>query len=738
MAFDEQGQADNYQRRLDICKRSYDLLTHRCNFYPEDIIFDVNVLVVATGMQEHANYGKDFIDAVRSLKKQYPKCHFSGGISNISFSFRGNEPVREAMHSIFLYHAIVAGLDIGIVNPGQLSIYEKIDSKLKNLIEDVLFNRREDATERLLNFADSFKGESKSNVETNIWRKLPIEKRMIHALVKGISDFVDEDTEELRHLYDHPLKVIEDSLMKGMSKVGELFGSGQMFLPQVVKSARVMKKSVAYLIPFIEALKTKDNSKKETIILATVKGDVHDIGKNIVGVVLACNNYDIVDLGVMVPTEKIITAAKERQAKAIGLSGLITPSLHEMVQVAKEMEKQNLKIPLLIGGATTSKIHTAVKIEPVFKKDSVVHVLDASKAVNVCSSLFNEIESVKYKKEIQKEYEKIRVSHLNKKQKLTPLLAARANPYKINWDHYQSPVPQQLGIQVLKNYSLEEIAKYIDWSPFFHTWELYGTYPKILTDKVVGIEANRLFNEGQNMLKKILSKKLLQAQAVFGLFAVERKDDDINVLVDDSKKYCFHFLRQQLASGDKKNFKSLVDFIRPGELGKDYMGCFAVSCGFNAKDLEDKYKSKGDDYNSIMVAAIADRLAEAFAELLHLKVRQEYWGYETVNPSLKIELKDLIKENYQGIRPAPGYAACPDHLEKRVIWDLLNVNQNTGIQLTDSCAMFPGASVSGYYFAHPESHYFSIRKIGADQYQEYIKRRGIGKQTAENFLASLI
>ncbi len=699
MAFDEKGQADSYERKVEICSRAYSILTEQVGFPPEDIIFDPNIFAVATGIEEHNEYGKAFINAAKTIKDTLPRVHISGGVSNLSFSFRGNNGVREAMHSAFLYHAIQAGMDMGIVNAGQLTVYDDIASDLKERVEDVLFNRREDATERLVEIAEEFRGLKRSEVKDLSWRENSVEERLSHALVEGIIDYIDEDTEQARQKYDRPIHVIEGPLMDGMNVVGDLFGSGKMFLPQVVKSARVMKKAVAHLIPFIErekdelGLTGKSNGK---IVMATVKGDVHDIGKNIVGVVLGCNGYDIVDLGVMVPADKILSTAKEEGADIIGLSGLITPSLDEMVHVASEMERLNFDIPLLIGGATTSRKHTAVKIEENYSGPSI-HVIDASRAVGVVSKLMNENEKDGFIAEVKDDFQQIRETRAKKITK-SPLSieTARERKHQIDWDNYQPFTPDVQGVKVFEDYPLEELVDYIDWSPFFHAWELKGTYPKILSDQKYGNEAQKLFDDGQNLLDRIISDKLLTAKGVIGIHPAQAKDE--SVVTGD---VAFNFARQMVDKGANGTNYSLADFIAPKN---DFIGTFAVTTGHGLESIVKEYEDQFDDYNAIIAKVLADRLAEAFAERLHERVRKEFWGYAADET---LDNAKLIKEKYQGIRPAPGYPACPDHLEKDKIWALLNVEENTGITLTESRAMYPAASVSGWYFSHPESRYFS-------------------------------
>ena len=731
MAFDERGQADTFERKIEVCKRAYDLLVQKAGFAPQDIIFDPNVLTVGTGMEEHANYAVDFIRATKWIKENLPLAKVSGGISNISFSFRGNNVVREAMHSAFLYHAISAGLDMGIVNAGQLAVYDEVPKDLLGLVEDVLLNRRPDATERLIKFADSVKQKGKTEVVADEWRNEPVEKRLEHALVKGIVDFIEADAEEARQKLGKPLLVIEGPLMAGMNVVGDLFGAGKMFLPQVVKSARVMKKAVAYLQPFMEAEKQASGNAKQAagrIVLATVKGDVHDIGKNIVGVVLACNNYEVIDLGVMVPCEKILAAARESKADIIGLSGLITPSLDEMVHVAREMEREGLKLPLLIGGATTSKAHTAVKIAPNYN-EPVVHVLDASRAVPVASSLISGEQKPKFAAQVREEYEKLRTQHAGPKVKLLGLAEARANAPKLKYDDL--PKPEFTSGKTITP-SISELTRFIDWTPFFHTWELRGVYPKILQHEKHGEEARKLFAEAQILLEKITKEKLLQPQGVYGFFPANRIGDDVELYTDASRSKVlttFHFLRQQMEKGDGTPNWSLSDFIGPKGT-PDYIGAFAVTSGHGLDALVKKYKADNDDYNAIMAEALADRLAEVFAEWLHWRARQE-WGYGT-HENLKPE--DLIEEKYRGIRPAAGYPACPDHTEKKILWEVLDVQKNAGIQLTESFAMWPGSSVSGLYFAHPDSKYFAVGKLGRDQIEDYHVRKGQTVQEVERWL----
>ncbi len=784
MAFDERGQADSFERRIAVCQRAYDLLVQKVGFPPQDIIFDPNVLTVGTGMEEHANYAVDFIRATKWIKENLPHAKVSGGISNVSFSFRGNNAVREAMHSAFLYHAIKAGLDMGIVNAGMLAVYEEVPKDLLALVEDVLLNRRPDATERLIKFAESVKQKGKAEVVEDEWRKGTIEERLSHALVKGVVDFIDADIEEARQKYGKPLLVIEGPLMAGMNVVGDLFGAGKMFLPQVVKSARVMKKAVAYLQPFMEAEKKAAGGVHKNagkVLMATVKGDVHDIGKNIVGVVLGCNNYEVIDLGVMVPCEKILQAAREQNVDIIGLSGLITPSLDEMAHVAREMERQGLKLPLLIGGATTSKAHTAVKIAPGYGQP-VVHVLDASRAVPVVSSLISKEQRPAFAAQIREEYDRVRAQHAGSRAKLLSLEAARANAPKLKYDDL--PKPEFTGVRVLSSgsapasgavfrasrktsgasgdharselsarapkaageapalpISLADLVPFIDWSPFFHTWELRGVYPKILQHEKHGEEARKLFADAQKLLDEIVGKKLIQPHGVYGFFPANRVGDDVELYTDESRSKVltkFHFLRQQIEKGDGTPNWCLADFVAPKHstfniqhsTPNDHIGAFAATSGHGLDELVKKFKADHDDYNAIMAEALADRLAEAFAEFLHKRVREE-WGYGKAE---KLTTEDLIGEKYRGIRPAAGYPACPDHTEKGILWKLLDVEKNAGIKLTESFAMWPGSSVSGLYFAHPESKYFAAGKLGRDQLLDYHVRKGLTLQEAERWL----
>ena len=751
MAFDEVGQADNYDRRVEISQRSYNILVNEVGFPPEDIIFDLNIFPVATGMDEHKKNALDFINATTWVRENLPHCSVSGGVSNVSFSFRGNNPVREAMHSVFLYHAIKAGMNMGIVNPTMLEVYDDIPKDLLERVEDVMLNRRDDATERLLDFAESVVGKAKESKVDLSWREEPLQNRITRALVKGIDQYIIEDVEEARKAADKPIEVIEVSLMTGMNVVGDLFGSGKMFLPQVVKSARVMKKAVAYLLPYIEEEKLLNPQEGDTegngkILMATVKGDVHDIGKNIVSVVLACNNYEIVDLGVMVPPEKIIAAAIEHNVDVIGLSGLITPSLDEMVHLAKEMERKNFKVPLLIGGATTSKAHTAVKIDPQYSQ-AVVHVNDASRAVTVVGDLLQKDTSEGYKKSIKEDYDVFRDKFLKRsvQKEYKSIHEARENKFKIDWTVAEIVKPNELGIQVMEDMDLEKLVSFIDWTPFFRSWELHGKYPDILSDKVVGEQATDLFKDAQKMLSEILKEKKLKAKAIFGLFPANTiNHDDIELECQpehllgatdevESSIFTFRTLRQQLQRREGVPDYALADFIAPKETGvRDYIGCFCVSTGFGTSDLATQYEKDLDDYNAIMIKALADRLAEAFAEYLHKEVRTKHWGY-AANEDLANE--ELISEMYKGIRPAPGYPACPDHLEKLTIWELLQVEEKIGVKLTESLAMWPAASVSGYYFGNPEARYFGLGKIKKDQVADFANRKGISLEVATKWLA---
>ncbi|MBA4746202.1 MAG: methionine synthase [Muricauda sp.] len=734
MAFDEVGQADNLERRIEIAKRSYDVLVNKVKFPPEDIIFDLNIFPVATGMEEHRRNAVDFIEATRWVKENLPYCSVSGGVSNVSFSFRGNNPVREAINSAFLFHAIKAGMNIGIVNPTMLEVYDDIPKDLLEHVEDVLLDRRDDATERLLEFAETVVGTAKESKVDLSWREEPLQDRITRALVKGIDQYIIEDVEEARQQAAKPLHVIEGNLMTGMNVVGDLFGSGKMFLPQVVKSARVMKKAVAYLTPYIEASKDKNAKAAGKILMATVKGDVHDIGKNIVSVVLACNNYEIVDLGVMVPPEKIINEAKEKQVDIIGLSGLITPSLDEMVFLAKEMERQNFEVPLLIGGATTSKAHTAVKIDPQYSQ-AVVHVNDASRAVTVVGDLLQDETSAGYKKSIKLDYESFREKFLKrgKQKEYLTLEQARKNKLEIEWDPSDIKKPNQLGIQVWEDFDLTKLKEYIDWSPFFRSWDLHGKYPDILTDEVVGEQAKELFKDAKELLNQVLDEKLLKAKAIFGLFPANQINEDDIEVEKEEETFIFRTLRQQLKKREGVPNIALADFIAPKASGiQDYIGCFCVSAGFGTQELAAQFEKNHDDYNSIMIKALADRFAEAFAEYLHKEVRTKYWGY-AVDENL--DNTELIKEKYRGIRPAPGYPACPDHLEKLTIWEMMDVEEKIGVKLTDSLAMWPAASVSGYYFGHPQAKYFGLGKIKQDQVQDFAERKNMKLEEAQKWLA---
>lgn len=735
MAFDEVGQADNLGRRIEISKRSYDILVNKIGFPAEDIIFDLNIFPVATGMDEHRRNAIDFIEATRWVRQNLPYASVSGGVSNVSFSFRGNDTVREAMHSVFLYHAIQAGMNIGIVNPAMLEVYDEINKELLELVEDVILDRREDATERLLDYSEKHKSVKKEKTEDLEWRNNPLQERITYALVKGIDRFIEEDVEEARQLAERPLHVIEINLMTGMGVVGDLFGSGKMFLPQVVKSARVMKKAVAYLQPFIEAEKDGSKPANGKILMATVKGDVHDIGKNIVSVVLGCNNYEIVDLGVMVPAEKIIQTAIAEKVDVIGLSGLITPSLDEMVYIASELERQNLDFPLLIGGATTSKAHTAVKIDLKYK-NAVVHVNDASRAVNVVSSLLGD-RNKEYVSDLKNDYSDFREKFLNRQvdKDYVSIEEARENHFKIDWENEEIFTPNNLGIKVIENQDLNELLPFIDWSPFFRSWDLHGKYPNILEDEIVGEQAKELFKDAQVILKRILDEKLLTAKAVFGIFKANSNETDDIIIFDENNNEQVRFLtlRQQAQRSKGKDYLALSDFIAPKSSGKtDYMGAFCVTTGFGTDELAAEYEKANDDYNAIMVKALADRFAEAYAEFLHKKVRTEYWGY-AVQEELSNE--ELIAEKYKGIRPAPGYPACPDHLEKKTIWNLLKAEENTGVFLTESLAMFPTASVSGYYFGSPHAKYFGLGKITEDQLKDYADRRSCSIQEARKWLS---
>ena len=745
MAFDEQGQADTLQRKVQICTRSYHLLV-AMGFPPEDIIFDPNIFAIATGIEEHNNYGVDFIEATRIIKQTLPYAKVSGGVSNVSFSFRGNEPIREAIHTAFLYHAIRAGMTMGIVNAGQLGVYSDIPAELLEKVEDVILNRRTDATERLVEFAETFKGQKKEQIEDLAWRNEPLQQRLTHALVKGISTYIVEDTEaarvEIEKQGGRPIQVIEGPLMEGMSVVGDLFGAGKMFLPQVVKSARVMKQAVAHLLPFIEAEKklSGDSKPKGKIVIATVKGDVHDIGKNIVTVVLQCNNYEVINMGVMVPSAQILDMARREKADIIGLSGLITPSLEEMAHVAKEMQREGFTIPLLIGGATTSRVHTAVKIAPHYE-GSTVWVPDASRAVGVCSNLLSQDLQARYVQEIKDEYEKVRNQHKNKKgpAKLLTLAEARVNAFKTDWENYQPYQPELIGIRTLNNYPLEKIVPYVDWTPFFQAWELAGRYPDILKDEVVGETASQLFRDAQVMLKKIVEQKWLGANAVIGLFPANSVGDDIEIYTDQTRSkiaMTYHCLRQQDQKPSGKPNRCLSDFIAPKETGiQDTIGLFAVGAGFGIDERIKAFEEANDDYSAIVLKALADRLAEGFAEHMHARVRREFWGYAKDE---NLTNGQLINEEYRGIRPAPGYPACPDHTEKGALFAVLSATENAGIVITESFAMVPTAAVSGFYFSHPESTFFAVGKIGKDQVEDYAKRKGWTLEEAERWLAPVL
>lgn len=751
MAFDEIGQADTKERKVEICHRAYKILTEQVGFAPQDIIFDPNIFAIATGIEEHNNYAVDFIEATREIKRLMPLAKVSGGVSNVSFSFRGNDHVREAIHSVFLLHAIKAGMDMGIVNAGQLVVYDEIEPTLRELCEDVILNRNNDnneATEKLIQHAETVKAKGKVEIKDEAWRKEPVEKRLAHSLINGITDYIDQDTEEARQKYPRPLDVIEGPLMDGMNIVGDLFGTGKMFLPQVVKSARVMKKSVAILTPYIEQEKeerkqahlaagtiNEETAGAAKILLATVKGDVHDIGKNIVGVVLGCNGYDIVDMGVMVPADKILDAAEREQADIIGLSGLITPSLDEMVHIAREMKRRNMKQPLLIGGATTSRMHTAVKIAPEYD-NGVVHVLDASRSVTVAGSLLNKEQKTPFLEELVQEYSKLKEGFDNKKsvKQYLPYAEALQNKVAINWDSYTPPTPSFTGTKVFDNYDLNELRTFIDWKPFFITWEMHGNFPEILTDAVVGAEATKLYKDANALLDKIIAEKWLTAKGVIGFWEASSNNDDVEVRTEKEKvQLCFH--RQQIKKAPGQPNLSLADFISPASANKkDYIGAFAVSIHGIEPHLQ-KFEAAHDDYNKIMLQALADRFAEAFAEALHLHTRKEYWGYDTQE---QLTPEELIKEKYKGIRPAPGYPACPDHTEKYKLFDLLNAQNNAGISLTESLAMYPAASVCGWYFSHPQSQYFGIGKIEEDQFKDYAARKGMDEATAEKWLRPIL
>ena len=735
MAFDEKGQADNYERRIEICKRSYDILVDKVGFPAQDIIFDPNIFPVATGMDEHKLNALDFFRATKWIRENLPYANVSGGVSNVSFSFRGNDKVREAMHSAFLYHAIQNGMTMGIVNPEMLEIYDEIDKNLLEHVEDVLLNRRDDATELLLALAESYVGDVKVNEkQIQEWRNGSIQERLTHSLVKGIDEFIEIDTEEARANSAKAIEVIEVNLMAGMNVVGDLFGSGKMFLPQVVKSARVMKKAVAYLLPYIEAEKTGNSSSAGKVLMATVKGDVHDIGKNIVAVVLGCNNFEIIDLGVMVAPEKIIEAAVREKVDIIGLSGLITPSLDEMVYLTKEMDKLNIKIPIMIGGATTSRAHTAVKIAPEYKQ-TVIHVNDASRAVTVASNLLQKETKENYVKAIREEYDKLREGYLSRSRdkNFLTIEQARKNKFQIDWQNYKPSKPNFIGTKTVE-VEISELIPFIDWTPFFQSWQLFGKFPKILVDDVVGTEATNLYNDALFMLDKIVSEKWFTAKGILGVFPANQiNDDDIQLKTDNQQLTTFLTLRQQSQKTEGAPNIALADFIAPKDSGiQDYIGCFCVSTGFGVEEKAKEYEKDLDDYNSIMVKALADRLAEAFAEYLHLKVRKEIWGYSSGENLNNLE---LIKEEYKGIRPAPGYPACPDHLEKATLWRLLDIENEIGVKLTESMAMWPAASVSGYYFANPQSKYFGLGKIKEDQVIDYAKRRGISTEIATKWLS---
>lgn len=740
MAFDEKGQADSFERKIEICKRSYDILTQKVKFPPQDIIFDPNILTIATGMEEHNNYAVDFIRATKWIKENLPYAKLSGGVSNISFSFRGNNYVREAMHSAFLFHAINAGMDMGIVNAGMISVYDEIPKDLLELVEDVILNRRSDATERLLDFAETVKKSGKTSREDDTWRNAPVEERLKHALIKGITDYIEQDVEEARKKYSRPLEVIEGPLMEGMNVVGDLFAEGKMFLPQVVKSARVMKKAVAYLTPFIEKEKSNSKNIAGKILLATVKGDVHDIGKNIVAVVLGCNNYEVIDLGVMVPAEKILQTAREKNVDIIGLSGLITPSLDEMVHVAKEMERNGFKVPLLIGGATTSKLHAAVKIAPNYSYPTI-HVLDASRSVTVAGNLMNRNLRDKYIRSVKQEYDRMRIMHGKRtNQKIfISINEARKKGFKTNWENLEITSPNITGIKVFRDFPLEKIRNRVDWTPFFITWEMKGKYPSIFKDPKYGKEALKLHEDANLLLDEIISRKLLTANAVIGIFPANSSGDDIIVYSDDKRKKkiaVLHTLRQQMVKTNDMPYLALSDFIAPAESGvKDYIGAFAVTAGIGIEGVLKHYDQKKDVYSEIMIKALADRLAEAFAELMHEYVRKEYWGYARDE---NFTNEELIAEKYRGIRPAPGYPAQPDHTEKITLFKLLDVESNTGIYLTENLAMYPAASVCGLYIAHPGSKYFNVGKINKDQVEDYAERKGISVNEVEKWLAPVL
>lgn len=748
MAFDEAGQADTYQRKIDICARAYKILVDEMGFPPEDIIFDPNVFAIATGIEEHDNYGVDFIEATRWIRQNLPYAHISGGVSNLSFSFRGNEPVREAMHAVFLYHAIKAGMDMGIVNAGQLAVYDQIDPELREACEDVVLNRKPKAggtaTERMLEIAERFKGGAREEkVRDLAWREWPVEKRLEHALVNGITEFIEADTEEARLAAERPLHVIEGPLMAGMNVVGDLFGAGKMFLPQVVKSARVMKQAVAVLLPYMEAEKLanggSDRESAGKILMATVKGDVHDIGKNIVGVVLACNNYEIIDLGVMVPPQKILEVARAEKVDIVGLSGLITPSLDEMVHMASEMEREGFDLPLLIGGATTSKVHTAVKIAPRYKRGQAIYVTDASRAVGVVGQLLSETTKPGYVEAIRAEYAEVAEKHERAelaKQRL-PLAAARANAFRVDWSDYEVSAPKFLGTRVIADWDLAEIARYIDWTPFFQTWELKGVYPRILDDEKQGEVARQLFSDAQDMLKRIIAENWFKPRAVVGFWPANAEGDDIRLFTGEDRSEALatlYTLRQQTSKRENRPNVALADFVAPAGT-RDYVGGFVVTAGPEESEIAERFKRANDDFGSIMVKALADRYAEAMAEMLHERVRKEFWGYapdETYKPS------ELIGEPYRGIRPAPGYPAQPDHTEKVTLFRLLDAEASTGVRLTESMAMWPGSSVSGIYIGHPDAYYFGVAKVERDQVQDYAARKGMAIEEVERWLAPIL
>ena len=741
MAFDKDGQADSYERKVEICSRSYKLLTEEVGFLPQDIIFDPNIFAIATGIEEHNDYANAFIKATHTIKETLPHAMISGGVSNVSFSFRGNNPVREAIHSVFLYHAVKAGMDMGIVNAGQLAVYDDLPEELREAVEDVVQNRRDDSTDRLLDIAPNYTGDGvqAESGKDMAWRELPVNKRLSHALVKGITEFIEEDTEESRQQAEKPLHVIEGPLMDGMNVVGDLFGEGKMFLPQVVKSARVMKKAVAYLLPYLEAEKDENTRANGKILMATVKGDVHDIGKNIVGVVLQCNNYEVIDLGVMVPAETILSEARKHDVDIIGLSGLITPSLDEMVHMASEMQRLGMDLPLLIGGATTSRIHTAVKIDPSYEH-AVVYVPDASRAVGVAGELLSDERKDAYIGDIKNEYEDMRVKRAQRTstRKTFTLEQARANSFKFDWSAYAPPVPTFSGIKVFEEYSFDELVDYIDWTPFFHTWELAGKYPAILEDEVVGKEATQLFADAKAMLKTIVDEKWLGARAVIGFFPANSKGDDIELYADDDRaevRHVLHNLRQQMAKPDDRPNQCLADYVAPAGEGSDYIGAFAVTAGIGIDEHVARFDADHDDYNSIMLKALADRFAEAFAERMHERVRKEFWAYAADE---NLDNSALIDEGYRGIRPAPGYPACPDHREKAKLWELISPDSNAGITLTESFAMLPTAAVSGWYFSHPDAKYFGTGKISEDQVKEYAERSGQSLSDTQRWLAPVI